>query len=292
VDLFPSMKHIPSWFPGAGFRKHAAKARIQVAQMVDQPFEEVKRAMAEGKALPSVTASLLNDTYDTNEDSTVYDYTVKWASGTLYGAATESTAACISTFFLAMAMHPEVQAKAHAEIDSVIGTGRLPLFSDKDQLPFINAIVNETLRWQPPTASGIPHRVTADDHYNGYRIPEGSIVIPNIWGMGRDPEHFRDPHAYLPERYLQTDSDAVLDPQSFVFGFGRRSCPGVHYAMNILFITMANILAVFDIKAQDEHGRDVPVSAQFTPGFVTHAAKFPCCIIPRSKAAVDLIQSS
>ena len=87
----------------------------------------------------------------------------------------------LQTFFLAMALHPDVQRKAQAELDAVIGPRRLPDFEDQKSLPYIQAIVKECLRWQNVFTLGLPHRLMQDDEYNGYFIPKGSIVLGNIW---------------------------------------------------------------------------------------------------------------
>ena len=71
-------------------------------------------------------------------------------------------------FFLAMALYPETQVKAQAELDAIIGTERLPEFSGRPSLPYVNALVKELLRWHSATPIGLPHRVVADDEYNGY----------------------------------------------------------------------------------------------------------------------------
>lgn len=80
-----------------------------------------------------------------------------------------------------MALNPEVQAKAQEEIDHVIGPNKLPTFDDRDKLPYIEAIVKETLRWHPVAPMCIPHLCTQDDIYEGHFIPKGSIIMPNIW---------------------------------------------------------------------------------------------------------------
>ena len=99
-----------------------------------------------------------------------------------------------------MANYPEVQARAQAELDTVIGPDRLAEFSDRPDLPYVNAIISELLRWQPVTPlgtlspsvrftemtmyflpTGLPHATTADDEYNGYFIPKNSIVMGNVW---------------------------------------------------------------------------------------------------------------
>lgn len=80
-----------------------------------------------------------------------------------------------------MAMHPDVQKKAQAELDAVIGPRRLPLYSDRSSLPYIDAILKETLRWQPVIPLAVAHRSTADDEYRGWFIPKGALVVANSW---------------------------------------------------------------------------------------------------------------
>ena len=80
-----------------------------------------------------------------------------------------------------MAANPDVQKKAQAELDAVIGTSRLPEFSDEDSLPYIRALIKELLRWRSVVPLAIPHCSVEEDQYRGYRIPKGSIVIANVW---------------------------------------------------------------------------------------------------------------
>lgn len=87
----------------------------------------------------------------------------------------------VKTFIAVLLLHPDIQAKAQAEIDAVIGPNRLPDFEDKPKLPYLNAMLKETLRWEPVTPMGMPHMSTEDDIYQGYFIPKGSIVTGNTW---------------------------------------------------------------------------------------------------------------
>lgn len=80
-----------------------------------------------------------------------------------------------------MATHPEIQKRAQKELDEVVGSHRLPQFSDRPSLPFIDAIVRESLRWQPVLPLGVAHRSIVDDEYNGYYIPKGTVVMVNQW---------------------------------------------------------------------------------------------------------------
>lgn len=87
----------------------------------------------------------------------------------------------MATFFLAMMLYPEVQRKAREEIDRVVGDGRLPNVKDRDSLPYVEAVLKEVFRWHPIAPMGLPHEITEDDIYQGYLIPKGAIIIPNIW---------------------------------------------------------------------------------------------------------------
>ena len=130
----------------------------------------------------------------------------------------------MQTFFLAIVLKPEVMKKAQEELDRIVGKDRLPDLSDKDALPYINALVKELLRWNPPLPVGFARRVTQDDVYQGYFIPAGATVIENMWADLRDPKVYPDPEAFNPDRFLKDGEidPLVSNPEDRVFGSGRR----------------------------------------------------------------------
>ncbi len=91
------------------------------------------------------------------------------------------TNASVHAFILAMAMFPEVQHRAQAELDAVVSPDRLPELDDHAALPYMRALVKEVLRWHVVAPIGVPHRSVDDDEYNGFNIPGGSIVFVNAW---------------------------------------------------------------------------------------------------------------
>lgn len=80
-----------------------------------------------------------------------------------------------------MAKFPEVQLKAQRELDTVIGRHQLPSFKDRENLPYINALVKEVLRWHPVVPMNVAHASSQDDVCEGYLIPKGSSILANIW---------------------------------------------------------------------------------------------------------------
>ena len=123
-----------------------------------------------------------------------------------------------------MVLNPQAMKKAQDELDRVVGEDRLPEFSDRANLPYIDAVVKELLRWNPPFPISIPNTVTQDDAYRGFFIPAGATVIENIWAIFRDPDLYPDPGAFNPDRFLEDGeiNPLVSDPENRVFGSGRR----------------------------------------------------------------------
>ncbi|KAG1727107.1 cytochrome P450 [Suillus lakei] len=142
------------------------------------------------------------------------------------------------------AIFPEEQAKVHAELDAVIGRNRVPNFADEKSLPRMCAFIAECYRWRPTAPEGIAHRTTKDENYC---IPAGTTVIGNHWAISRDPDAYPDPHAFKPERWLNNEGEMREDLKFYVFGFGRRVCPGQHLAPRAVFIHSLLALWAFQL---------------------------------------------
>ncbi|KAG6831860.1 hypothetical protein H0H92_006977 [Tricholoma furcatifolium] len=289
VDVLPLLRFVPAWFPGAGFQRTAKEWAATLQETVEQPYNFVKREMAAGTAPVSFTSSFLLD----NKNMTPEDeFDIKWSSASLYSGGADTTVSSIYSFFLAMTLNPEVAKKAQAELDSVVGNDRLPTLDDRPDLPYIEALVKEVFRWHAVAPIGVPHRSIKDDVHDGFFIPEGTLVITNIWGLLHDPEVYVNPHFFNPERFIASKSrPAETDPKEICFGFGRRICPGRHLADASVFMTCAMTLAVFDISKSVENGVTIEPVLENTEGTISHPKPFKCTIKPRSQKAVALIQS-
>ncbi|KAJ7454131.1 cytochrome P450 [Mycena latifolia] len=291
VNSFPSLKHVPSWFPGAGFKRQTKEWRKTVRAMHDLPFAETKRQMESGIAPPSFTIEHLKGLGD--EDVYYQEQDVKGTAATMFAAGADTTVSSLGTFVLAMLLNPDAQKRAQAEIDSITGGKYLPDFEDEASLPYVSALVKEVLRWRNVTPLAVPHLLTTDDEYRGYRLPAGSMIIGNTWAILHDEAMYPDPHAFKPERFLIDGkaNPAVRDPDA-AFGFGRRVCPGRYLATSSVWITVASILATFDInKAVDDMGNTIePTGEYIISSLLSVPLPFKCSITPRSEAAVTLIK--
>ncbi|CAE6444816.1 unnamed protein product [Rhizoctonia solani] len=275
VNTAPWLQYIPEWFPGASWKAKANAWRHQKDLMLHVPYEWTKKQMAAGTAVPSMLSFWL--TRYVYQESPLrlaeMEDRVRWAAGTIFSAGTDTSVVSTRVFIMAMAMHPEVQAKAQAELDAVIGT-RLPEMADRESLPYIWRIVREVFRWRMVLPLALPHACIQDDTYKGYHIPKGAIMaISNNPDVYSDPDHF--------------DHDRFLDPSvadAPAFGYGRRSCPGSHHAEASLFIIAAGLLAMFNIRPeQDETGNPIPLKPDMGLNeAVRQLHPFKCRITPRS----------
>ncbi|KAI0075610.1 cytochrome P450 [Panus rudis PR-1116 ss-1] len=295
VDIFPFLKYLPDSFPGAGFKLKAKEWRAKMQEFVDKPYENLLEQMREGSALDCFCTMLLEDMR--SKDSVIdpqRDFDIRWTANSMYSASLDTTITAVQHFIACMMLHPEVMKKAQQEIDSVTGGSRLPTFSDRESLPYVEAVMSEVLRWGVPVPLGLPHRLMEDDVYNGMFIPKGTLVFANIWNILRNEEIFPDAHAFRPERYLvQVDEVTAKrrDPRNYVFGFGRRKCPGVHLIESSLWIVMASMLATFDFeKAKDEKGRPIEPTLQFENSVFRTPNPFECDIRPRSEQAIKIVR--
>jgi len=288
VDVLPFLRYVPEWFPGGGFHKIAREWRQTLVDMTEMSYEFVLDQMAKGTAVPNFVTNLLDGRKVSPEEADE----IKWAASSLYSGGADTPVSAMSSFLLAMTAYPEVQRKCQAEIDAVVGNDRLPTLADRDQLPYLSAMLREVIRWGPTTPLGAPHCIEQDDVHEGYFIPKGSIIMANIWHFMHDPEVYKDPMVFNPDRLIaQPGKPAEPDPFNFAFGYGRRACPGEQLAQSILFIFTATVLSVFDINKVTINGVVQEPKCEFSSGVLVRPKPFLSELKPRSDKAEALIRS-
>ncbi|KAI0650858.1 CyP450 monooxygenase [Trametes meyenii] len=312
VESLHFLRHLPSWFPGAGFKRKAAEGRHVVLALRNVPFDVVEERLAKGTARSCIATALLEKQSQLREEeATEWEKLSRDISALAYiskttqplqslpqsscslsepEAGADTTFSSVVAFFLAMVNYPDVQSKTQAELDAVVGPNRLPDFEDRPDLPYVNAVVKECMRWHVVVPLGVPHRTIADTMYNDYFIPRGTVVISNSWGLSRDPGEYPDPEEFRPERFL--GSNPARDPMVYVFGSGRRICAGRHFADASLFIIIASVLHALRIEAPvDEYGKPARVEPKMsTDMLLSYPEPFKCRITARSPGTEALLR--
>ncbi|OAL42552.1 cytochrome P450 [Pyrenochaeta sp. DS3sAY3a] len=287
VDSFPSLAMLPQWMLG-NWRSFGKRVFEHDNKIYMDLWKELKHKVDSGVA----KECFCKDFYKKDPAANgIDDKLAAYTCGGLVEAGSETTASTINNWFLAMTLNPEAQKRAQEEIDRVVGPNRLPEFGDEKELPYVRAMVKETLRWRPVNKFGMMHTLMEDDWYNGYFLPKGSTVVLNWWAIHFNPELYPDPEKYDPARFLDKPLPAAEyinsalpnERDHFTYGAGRRVCPGVHVAERSLFINLVRVLWGFNIeKVKDAKGNPIEPNIKMVRGFLSVPEFFDCDIKPRS----------
>ncbi|RXW15361.1 hypothetical protein EST38_g10493 [Candolleomyces aberdarensis] len=290
VDTFPLLKYVPAWFPGASFQRKAREWHKLARATLELPYAAAKKGLETGTATVSVVSTCLQKIAEGTEDDAFTEETIRGTAATLFAAGADTTVSAIASCILGLLEHPEVLKKAQAQIDSVVTPGDLPGFEHESSLPYITAIAHETLRWRDVTPIGtlqplvytlaratdpcmanlaVPHLLSTEDEYEGYRLPAGAVIVANAWQvfpkswvMLHDESVYPDPFTFSPDRFINPETGEIdftrqRNPSFACWGFGRRICPGRHVAFSSIWLAIASLVSVFDIEKAKEKVRVV-----------------------------------
>ncbi|KAK0215176.1 cytochrome P450, partial [Armillaria nabsnona] len=283
IDLLPILKNVPDWFPGAKFKKLARRWRENVEEMREEPFKYAAELIAKGTAPPSfVSENLKNMKQNGGSESETYLEIIKNVSGMV---------STVLSAILAFVLYPEVLAKAQAELDEVVGQCRLPNFDDCPQLPYIDAVLSEALRWNPVVPMGVAHRSMKDDVYKGYYIPGASMMLQHCCRVIlHDKKDYPNPLTFDPEHFMKKEGQQLPPDPTIAFGFGRHICPGRYLASNTAWIAIAFIALTLSLsKAVDSDGHVIEPSDTFTGDSLSFPLPFKCVFKACSTQAQALI---
>ncbi|KAG2117754.1 cytochrome P450 [Suillus clintonianus] len=283
LETFPFLLKLPSWFPGANFKRLAVQSQKNATAMVDIPFRYARERVMTATSNPC----MISESYkriETHGNADEFELALKSSSATAFIGMLQFTASTLTVFVLAMMLYPDVQKRAQTEIEAVGGADWLPTFEDRSSLPYVEAVLRETLRWHPVFPLGLPHYTADSDVYNDHYIPKGAIVMANIWAMSQDKVRYPNPNDFKPERFFMANGQLNDDTVEFPFGFGRRVCVGRYFADASLWIAMVSLLATFRfMRPLDSDGKEVDPIFQWSTGLISHPESLPCRVVPRHR---------
>ncbi|KAJ4846383.1 hypothetical protein Tsubulata_043423 [Turnera subulata] len=296
LGIFNWSDHLPilGWLDLQGVRRRCKKLVAKVNVFVGKIIEEhrIKRldhcsAARGGLAAHHGESSgdfvdVLLDLENENRLSDADLIAVLWE---MIFRGTDTVAILLEWILARMVLHPDIQAKAQSEIDSVIGRNRSVSDSDLSNLPYLQAIVKETLRMHPPGPLLSWARLAIHDtHVGSHFIPAGTTAMVNMWSITHDEKFWPEPEKFSPERFVEENvsimgSDLRLAP----FGSGRRVCPGKAMGLATVELWLAQLLQSFNWVASDCGGvvdlsEDLKLSLEMKNSLV-------CKAVPRVSAA-------
>nr|QUN00529.1 cytochrome P450 82C60 [Tripterygium wilfordii] len=266
------------WFDLGGVEKAMKRTAKVMDGYVQEWVEEhkKKRLNSGDRIVEEDFMDVMLSVLDGNQQEKLTGYSrdtvIKSGSMGLILAGTDTTTI---TFVWALSLllnNSHVLKKAQEEIDAYVGRERLVKASDVKSLVYLEAIIKETLRLYPAGPLSLPHESMEDCTVMGYHVPKGTKLLVNIWKIQHDPSIWEDPYEFRPERFLTTHKHIDIKGQNFEllpFGSGRRMCPGVLFAFQILQLTLANLLHGFDFATPNDEPIDMTESIGLTNFKVT-----------------------
>ncbi|XP_062119271.1 cytochrome P450 93A3-like [Humulus lupulus] len=239
-----------------GFGKRLKKVRDKFDSMMDQIIQEHEEARMKenyGDTVKDLLDMLLDISEDKSSEFKLTRENIKAFILDIFAAGSDTSALTIAWALSELVNNPNIMKKAREEMDTIVGQTRLVEESDIGNLPYLQAIVKETLRLHPTGPMAV-RESTERCTINGYDIPEKTQLFVNLWAIGRDAKHWETPLEFKPERFLSEDESGNINQldvrgQNYhfmPFGSGRRGCPGTSLAMLVVQATLAAMIQCFE----------------------------------------------
>ncbi|OWM72106.1 hypothetical protein CDL15_Pgr017989 [Punica granatum] len=186
---------------------------------------------------------------------------------TMILAGTDTTIVTMTWATSLLLNHKEALKKVQQELETQIGRDRQVNESDLKNLPYLHSVIKETFRFYPALPLSIPHEAIEDCNISGYCVPKGTQLILNLYKIHRDPRMWPDPSDFQPKRFLTTHKDVDVRGQNFElipFGSGRRMCPGVSLALQVISLALTSFLHAFIVQTPGDQAVDMEEAVGLT----------------------------
>jgi cytochrome P450 len=176
----------------------------------------------------------------------------------LFLAGTETLSVTLNWAIIYVAYFPECQTRIADEIERVLGKDRQPTDSDRIKLPYVEAFINETMRFHCAGPILIPRSTTKDVVFRGCDLPEGTFVMVNMWSCMRDPDYWTEPDKFDPNKFIDPKNGKFVNknPAMLPFSVGKRACIGESIARQQLFLIFTSLLQKFSFSFANQEDRD------------------------------------
>ncbi|XP_058735051.1 licodione synthase-like [Vicia villosa] len=230
---------------------------------------------------------LLDFVENQNSDVKIQKVHIKALIMDFFTAGTDTTAISTEWALVELIKNPSIMRQAREEIDKIVGKNREVEESDVPNLPYLQAIIKETYRLHPPVAM-VTRSCVTECKVENYVIPENTLLFVNVWSIGRNPEIWKKPLEFRPERFLKNGEGDSVDVrgqhfQLLPFGSGRRMCPGVSLAMQEVPALLGAIIQCFDFKVVDHASGEIlndvgDIDVDERPGLTAPRARDLLCV--------------
>ncbi|CAN0908678.1 Geraniol 8-hydroxylase [Linum grandiflorum] len=249
-DFFPLVGVLDLQGIQRRMRSHSMKLLSLFGRIIEERLE--KRKSEKYVTSNDMMDTLLDIANQENHEASMDLDLIKHLFLDLFVAGTDTISSTLEWLMAELLRNPNTFVKARKELDQIIGKDNHLHESDFIRLPFLQAIIKETLRLHPAGPLLIPRKAGSDVQICGFMVPKGAQVIINAWAIGRDPAIWDNPDVFMPERFIESKIDVGGNNFEFIpFGGGRRICPGLPLVMRMLHMIVGSLIHRFDWKLKD-----------------------------------------
>ncbi|XP_039203134.1 cytochrome P450 2J2-like isoform X1 [Crotalus tigris] len=200
----------------------------------------------------------------------------------LFIAGTDTTYASLEWAMLLVANNLDIQDKVHKEVDEVFGSSLSICYNDQKKLPYTNAVIHEIIRKKYAFLFGLPRQCVQDIYLNGFLIPKGAVIFPDLRSVLLDPEHWETPEKFNPNHFLDKEGHFVEKEAFLPFGAGARACLGELLAKTEFFNIFTRLLRQFRLEPPEGVEK---LSEKSIIGVSVHPSPYKICAVPRIRIA-------
>ncbi|XP_072998092.1 flavonoid 3',5'-hydroxylase 1-like [Typha latifolia] len=276
-DYLPAV----AWMDLQGLGRRMRGLHKRFDELLSRMFAEHKASVGERREEGTDLLDMIMGGQEGDGGEKLSDDNIKALLLNLFSAGTDTSSSTIEWAIAELLLNPTILKRAQSEMDQVIGRSRRLEESDIPNLPYLKAICKEAFRKHPSTPLNLPRICTKACEANGYSIPKDTILLVNIWAIGRDPDVWKDPHEFNPDRFM-TAEGTKIDPKGnhfelIPFGAGRRMCAGARMGVVLVQYILGTLIHSFDWEMpkgvepnmDEDFGialqKSVPVSAMVSP---------------------------
>ncbi|XP_063322074.1 cytochrome P450 2J4-like [Pelmatolapia mariae] len=275
AQIYNTLPWLMRWLPGPHQKIFTLIQKI--IDFVEVKIKEHRENLNPSSPRDYIDAFLIEMGEKEDEDSGFSLSNLCFCTLDLFGAGTETTTTTLHWGLLYMIYYPDIQEKVQAEIDAVIGSSRQPSMTDRENMPYTDAVIHEIQRMGNIIPLNVAHVANKDTTLDKYTIPKGTMVIPVLHSVLNDETMWETPNSFNPQHFLHQDGKFRRREAFLPFSAGKRSCLGEQLARMELFLFFTSLLQRFSFSAP---AGEQP-SLEFKLGATRSPKPYRLCAVPR-----------
>ncbi|XP_030582485.1 cytochrome P450 2J2-like isoform X2 [Archocentrus centrarchus] len=244
--MYNIMPWLMNWLPGP--HKKMFTLVQQINDFIEIRIREHKENLNPALPRDYIDAFLIEMGKNENKNSSFALSNLRACTMDLFFAGTETTTMTLLWGLLYMIYYPDIQERVQAEIDAVVGSSRQPSMSDRENMPYTDAVIHEIQRMANIVPLNVARMATKDTTVDKYTIPKGTMILATLDSVLHDESMWETPHSFNPQHFLDRDGKFRKRDAFLPFSAGKRVCLGEELARMELFLFFTSILQRFSLS--------------------------------------------